>query len=246
MKSSNPTFRQDVLNAAAHSQTPMTVNGTIQKTAILFVLTVVGAGWGWMQLLQQGEMAYAMAQKYATYAGMAGFALWALISFALRKYSPYLAPLYALVEGFCIGAVTMIFEARYPGIAIQAALGTFAVLGVMLFLYRSKIITVTQRLRSVVITGMSAIFFVYLANFVLSFFGISIPFLHQSGPIGMGISLVVMGFLAFTLLINFDWIENCAAAKADKYMEWYCGFGILVTMVWLYMEIISFLARMRD
>lgn len=246
MRSSNPTFRRDVLNTATNAHSPMTVNGTIQKTAILLGLTFVGAAWGWSQLLGQGEMALAMAQKYATYAGMVGFGLWALISFVFRKYAPYLAPLYALVEGLFIGSITMLFESRYPGIAFQAGLGTFAVLGVMLFLYRTRIIVVTERLRSVVITGMSAIFFIYLANFVLSFFGISIPFLHQSGPIGTAIALVVMGFLAFTLLINFDWIEKAAAARADKYMEWYCAFGLLVTLVWLYVEMISFMARFRD
>ena len=158
------------------------------------------------------------------------------------EYSPTLAPLYAALEGLFVGGISAMYAARFGGIVFQAIMLTIAVLFTMLFLYRSGIIKVTEKLRAGVYMATGAIFLVYILSFILSFFGIQIPFLHSTGPIGIGISLVIIGIAAFNLLLDFDNFEKGERYGAPAYMEWFLGMGLLITLVWLYIEILRLLA----
>lgn len=246
MRRYNPAMSSNVMQKemGVAIQDAMTVKGTIHKSGILTALLFAGAFWSWNQIAGQGEMAMAYAQKYTMISAIAGLVL-AMLTIFLRKYAAFLAPLYAIVEGFFLGSISLVFESMYPGIVFQAILGTLSVFAVMLFLYDRKIIVVTNKLRSIVFAATGAIFLMYLASWIMGFFGMSMGFLHDSGPLGIGISLLIIGVAAFNLLLDFDMIEQYAG-RVDKHMEWYCGFALLVTLVWLYMEILRLLAKTRD
>ena len=150
-----------------------------------------------------------------------------------------------MLEGLVLGAISQIFEARYPGIAVNAMLLTFGVLGIMLGLYTTRTIRVTSGLVKGVMAATGAVALVYVADIVLGFFHISVPFLNASGPIGVGISLVIGGIAAFNLLIDFAVIEDGVRNRSPRYMEWYCGMALLVTLVWLYLELLRLLSKLR-
>jgi uncharacterized YccA/Bax inhibitor family protein len=160
-----------------------------------------------------------------------------------RHLSPTLAPIYALLEGCFVGGITAIYGAAFGGgIVFQAVTLTFAVLFMMLFLYKTGIIKVTEKFRSGVMMATGAILLVYIINLVLSFFGMSVPFLHEGGMMGIGISLLIIGVAALNLLLDFDNFEKGEQFGAPKYMEWFCAMGLLITLVWLYIEILRLLA----
>ena len=145
-----------------------------------------------------------------------------------------------------MGALSAVLERRYPGIAIQAVALTFAVLGAMLLAYRTGLIRVTQRFRAIVVGATGAIMLLYLVSTVLSFFHVSLPFLYSSSPLSIGISLVIIAVAALNLALDFDMIESGVAQGVPRYMEWYGAFGLLVTLVWLYLEILRLLANTRQ
>ena len=157
--------------------------------------------------------------------------------------APYLSQPYAFCEGLLLGAISSVYAAKYPGIVSNAMLLTLSCLGLMLVLYRLKIIRNTERFRSVIMTATMAIGVTYLINMVMSFFGTSIPMIHKSTPMGIGFSVVVVGVAAFNLIVDFDFIEQ--AHSAPKYMEWYGAFALLVTLVWLYLEILRLLSKIN-
>jgi len=156
------------------------------------------------------------------------------------------APIYALLEGLVLGGLSAVLELRYPGIAIQAVSLTFGTLFVLLIAYRSGWIKVTQKFRLGVVAATGGIFFFYLLEMVLSFFGIQFTSINGSGVIGIGFSLIVVGIAALNLVLDFDFIEQGVQLGAPRYMEWYGAFGIMVTLVWLYLEILRLLAKMRS
>jgi uncharacterized YccA/Bax inhibitor family protein len=241
-RSGNPALREDVFTVArpAAGGGVMTVQGTVNKTALLLVLALATATGAWVL----GTAGGPGVAGWAIGAALVGLGV-AIATIVRPQWSPITAPIYALVEGVVLGVVSMWFEASYPGIAIQAVALTFGVMGVMLVLYRTGVIKVTQRFRSSVIAATLGIAVVYLVALVLGLFGVRVPFLYDASPLGILISLAIVVVAALNLLLDFDLIERGARAGAPAYMEWYAAFGLLVTLVWLYLELLRLLARLR-
>ena len=161
-------------------------------------------------------------------------------------WSPVLAPLYALAEGLFVGTVTAFYASAFDGIVFQAVSLTISMLFIMLFLYQARIIVVTQRLRSGIIMATVAVMVVYLASWGLSYFGIEVPYLHEGGIMGIGISVLIIGIASMNLLLDFDMFEKGEQLGAPKHMEWFAAMGLLVTLVWLYIEFLRLLSKLRD
>ncbi len=218
-----------------------TVEGAIYKTGALLAILIASA-------VASGLLVPVGAYQ-AALIGSVVVGLGLVVAISVKpKLAPVLAPLYALVEGVVLGVVTALFESQpgLEGIATQAAVGTIGVLAVMLVLYRTGVIKVTQRFRMIVATATGAIFLTYLASFVLGFFGIDFGFLHGNSLLSIGISLVVIGVAALNLALDFDFIEKAAQRGLPAKMEWYAAFGLLVTLVWLYLEILRLLAKLNS
>ena len=175
---------------------------------------------------------------------LGGFVV-ALLTIFKPNLSPITAPIYAALEGLVLGTISAVFETQYPGIVIQAVGLSIGVLAVMLFIYGTGIIRATEKFKIGVIAAMGAICLVYLVSMVLSLFGTNLPYIHDSGPVGIGFSLVVVVIAALNLILDFDFIEKGVQQQAPKYMEWYGGFSLLVTLIWMYLEILRLLAKMR-
>jgi uncharacterized YccA/Bax inhibitor family protein len=220
----------------------MTVQGAVNKSFLLLVVLLAGAFWPWSQYLATGDASVVAAPLLIGLIG--GFILALVISFK-PTMAPYLAIPYAGLEGLAMGAISAMLERRYPGIAIQAVALTFAVFAAMLLAYKTRLIQATQRLRAVVIGATGAIALMYVAVLVLGFFHVNVPILNSGSPLSIGLSLVIIGVAALNLILDFDIIESGAARGSPKYMEWYSSFGLLVTLVWLYMEILRLLANTR-
>ena len=169
-----------------------------------------------------------------------------MITIFRKHWSPVTAPIYCILEGFVLGGISSIFEAQYPGIVIQAVALTFGTLICLLLAYKSGVIKATEnfKLGVVAATGGSAL--IYIMTIVLGFFGIHMPYIHDSGPIGIGFSVFVVIIAALNLVLDFDFIESGAASGAPKFMEWYAAFGLIVTLIWLYLEILRLLAKIRS
>jgi len=162
-----------------------------------------------------------------------------------KPWAGITTPLYAALQGLALGGISVVFEARYPGIVSQAIFLTFGTLAALLMAYRSGLIKATENFKLGIVAATGGIFFIYLIGFVLSFFGVSIPLIHGSGPVGILFSLVVVTIAALNLVLDFDFIEMGAERGAPKYMEWYGAFGLLVTLVWLYLELLRLLAKLQ-
>jgi uncharacterized YccA/Bax inhibitor family protein len=221
----------------------MTLQGSINKSFLLLVVLLAGALWPWSQYLSSGDAS--VVGSSILIGALGGFVLALVISFK-ATLAPYLAIPYAALEGLAMGGISALLERRYPGIAIQAVGLTFAVLAVMLAAYSMRLIRVTQQLRSIIIGATGAIALLYLISMVLGLFHVTVPVLNEASPLGIIISLVICGVAAFNLLLDFDLIESGVAQGAPRYMEWYSAFGLLVTLVWLYMEILRLLSKVRD
>ena len=170
----------------------------------------------------------------------------AIITVFKKQWAAVSAPIYALLEGLAMGGISSIFEARFPGIVIQAVGLTFGTLLCLLLAYKSGMIRATENFKMGVVAATGGIFIVYLVSWVLGMFGVGIPFIHESGLIGIGFSLFVVVIAALNLVLDFDFIESGAAQGAPKYMEWYAAFGLMVTLIWLYLEILRLLAKLKD
>ncbi len=213
---------------------PMTATGTVVKTGILTLLMLITAA-----------ISYVNPSPLYLWGGMIGGLVMVVIASMKPRQSVWAAPAYALFEGLFVGAVSNIYAYMMDGIIFQAVSLTIAVLLVMLLLYQTGAIKVTAKLRSGVMIATGAIFVVYLASMALSFFGITIPYLHQGGMIGIGISLLIIGVAAFNLLLDFDNIEQGVARGLPSRYEWVFSMGLLVTLVWLYVEILRLIAIMN-
>ncbi|MEI7037958.1 Bax inhibitor-1/YccA family protein [Fulvimonas yonginensis] len=250
MRSSNPVLRESTFQGLFAEGDRMTLNGTLGKTGLLLLLAVVTGGWTWHRfdmLAAAGDVAGAFAATAPFMWGglLAGLVL-ALASALLRQWSGITAPLYAIAEGFALGGVSAVMELRYHGIVLQAVMLTAGVLAVMLVLYRTRAIEVTNRFRIGVVAATGAVALLYLVDLGLrAFTGIQIPFIHESGALGIGFSLLMVGLAALNLTLDFDLIERGSRAGAPKYMEWYGAFALMVTLVWLYMEILRLLSKAR-
>jgi uncharacterized YccA/Bax inhibitor family protein len=220
----------------------MTLNGTVNKTGLLLVLAFASAGWTWFQFMQTRDIA---AVSPWMIGGMIGGFICALVTIFKKEWSPVTAPAYALLEGLVLGGLSAVFDLRYPGIAIQAVGLTFGTLFVLLLAYRSGLIQVTQKFRLGIIAATGGIAVFYLLEMVLGIFGIHFTSINGSGPIGIGFSLIVVAVAALNLVLDFDFIEKGVQFGAPKYMEWYGAFSIMVTLVWLYLEILRLLSKIN-
>ena len=239
----NPTLSENTFQQSrplAGGQA-MTVQGAVNKSAILLALCAGVAAFTW-NLASKGQGA--SVQGLAIGGAIGGFIV-AMITCFKQSWSPVTAPIYAVLEGLFIGAVSWIFERSYPGIVGQAVMFTFGTLAALLAAYTTGIIRASSGFKRGVIAATCGIALVYLVSIVLSLFGIQIPGIFGSGIVGIGFSIVVVIIAAMNLVLDFDLIENGAQMGAPKYMEWYAGFGLLVTLVWLYLEILRLLAKLR-
>ena len=219
---------------------PMTVNGTIQVAAFLGVILVAAAAFVWSRFTS----GYTDLALMLTGGGViVGFILALIISFTKNKN---LVPIYAACEGMALGGISATFEASYPGIVTQAVAGTFAALFSMLILYKYNIIKCTDKFRSVIFITTASIAVVYIVNFIGGFFGLHVPLINSSSSLGILVSIAICAIAALNLIIDFDFIERGASMMLPKDMEWYGAFGLMVTIVWLYLEILRLLAKLSN
>jgi len=222
----------------------MTVHGTVNKFGLMFIMLLGGASLTW-SLFSQGVN----VMPWAIGAAIGGFVL-ALIMLFKKQWSPYLALGYALLEGLFLGAISAVFNAAfaesYPGIIMQAVLLTLGTAGGMFLLYQFRIIQATPVFKRVIIMATAGIFLFYLIAWVLRMFGVQMPYLHDGSMLSIGISLFIVAIAALNLILDFDRIEQGAAAGAPKYFEWFSAFGLMVTMVWLYLEMLRLLSKLAS
>ena len=223
----------------------MTINGTAQKTMFLLALAMGTACFTWSQTFSTLEANPAAALPWAMVGAIVGMITALAICFK-HTWAPMLAPVYALAEGLFLGGVSASFEAQYPGIVIQAVGGTFGTLFGLLMAYQSGLIKATENFKLGVVAATGGIFLVYMISMIGSFFGFPIPFIHAAGPMGIAFSLFVVVVAALNLVLDFDFIEQAAERGAPKYLEWYGAFALMVTLVWLYMEILRLLSKLRS
>lgn len=241
-KSSNPMFNEK--NMRANDQVldgdisgynaavePMTVNGAVNKTFILGGVMLMAA-----------VVAFMFFNPILMWAGFIGIPVISFIASRNQERSHIWAPIYSVALGFTAGSASFAYGGVQGGIITQAVILTFSILFVMLALYKTGTIKVTEKFRSIVSMAVGAIMLVYLVEFVLYMFGVNVPFLHESSPIGIGISLVIIGVASLNLLLDFDNFYKGESMRAPEYMEWYFGMGLLFTLVWLYLEIIRLVA----
>ena len=222
----------------------MTLDGVVLRGLILAPILLATGWFGW----QSVEVVDGIATDVPGWLLLALFGGLgvAMLTIFKPRVSPYTAPLYAAVEGLVLGAVSALYETKYDGIVLQAVMLTGAVFAIMLGLYSKRIVKVDDRLRKGIIAATGAVLVVYLVSIVLRLFGAEIPFIHDSGPVGILFSLVVVGIASANLLLDFDLIERGIENGAPKWMEWYAAFGLLVTLVWLYLELLRLLSKLRS
>lgn len=244
MRTSNPALNAKAFQVEGSGfGDSMTISGTVNKAGILLICVVATAAWTWNQFLH--VRAPETVMPWVLVGGIGGFIV-ALITMFKKTWSPVTAPLYGLLEGLVLGGISALFELRFPGIAIQAVGLTFGTLAALLVAYRSGLIRVTEKFRLGVVAATGGIALFYLATFVLSFFGVHLTSVYGAGPIGIGFSVFVVIIASLNLVLNFDFIESGARAGAPKYMEWYAAFGLMVTLIWLYLEILNLLSKLRS
>jgi uncharacterized YccA/Bax inhibitor family protein len=245
LKTSNPAFAGNAFTAtgvAAGYGPTMTIAGTVNKAGILMLCVLLTAIWTWNDYFTNGPAAVG---GYIALGAFGGFIV-AMITTFKREWSPITAPIYALLEGLFLGALSAMFEMRFPGIAIESVALTFGTCLCMLLAYRSGLIRPTQKFVMGIVAATGGIAVVYVASMLLGLFHVQIPGIFGSGPIGVLFSLAVVIVAALNLILDFSVIEEGANRGAPKYMEWYSAFGLMVTLVWLYLEILRLLSKLRD
>lgn len=254
MATSNPVLKPSLLSRrgayAARQTDVMTVAGAVNKTILLSLLLVASAAFSWFLIFPRGAQIDVAGAGPSSLlfpllmgGGIGALMVGLVISFKPR-WAPGLAPVYSILEGLLLGALSASMEMRYPGIPMQASFLTMGTLLSLLLAYKSGFIQITDRFRAGVVAATGGIMIVYLLSMLLSFFGMPMNFMHDSSPMSLGISAVVLVVAAMNLLLDFDFIEQGAASRAPKYMEWYAGFGLMVTLVWLYIEFLRLLSKL--
>ena len=243
-RSANPALNKNTFSTAfaGSGSGVMTIQGTVNKVFLMLLLVVLSASYTWK---------FMNAENYTALTGfMVGGAIGGLIVAFItvfkKTWSPVTAPVYAVLEGLFLGGISAYFNAQYPGIVMNAVGLTFGTLFGLLFAYKSGWIKVTQNFRLGVVAATFGIAFAYFFSFILGLFGIHIGFIHGNGPVGIVVSLVIVVVAALNLVLDFDFIESGAEAGAPKYMEWYGAFGLIVTLVWLYIEFLRLLAKLSS
>ncbi|MEM7682421.1 MAG: Bax inhibitor-1/YccA family protein [Planctomycetota bacterium] len=231
----------------------MTVGGTAVKSLITLAIVVAGAGltWGaYMKGVQSGETAGWLFP--AMIGGAIGGLIFAIATAFKPHWAPFTTPIYGLLQGLFLGGISAMYQNSFTpesglnGIVAQAVLLTMGTAGGMFILYAARIIRVTDKLRAGILIATMGVLLAYVASFVMSLFGATMPYLHDSGPIGIGISLVIVAVAAFNLLLDFDFIERGTAMRLPKWAEWYGAFGLMVTLIWLYLEMLRLLAKLKN
>ena len=244
LRSGNPALGSDtftqVLPIPVSGDEVMTIGGTVNKTALSLVILFAAAMFVWDRGTQ-GEL-----PMFWVYGGFIGGFVVALVTTFKQVWAPYTTPLYAALEGLALGGISYMFEQYYPGIVAQAVFLTFGTLGALLFAYRSGLIQATENFKLGIFAATGGIGLVYLLSFVFGIFGINIPLIHSNGTFGILFSVFVVVIAALNLVLDFDFIEEGAERGAPKYMEWYGAFGLLVTLVWLYLEILRLLMKLQS
>jgi uncharacterized YccA/Bax inhibitor family protein len=242
MRTSNPALNEKAFKGQVAIGEAMTLQGTVNKTGFLLLCVVATAAWTWGLSHSNAPEA---AIPWMTGGILGGFVV-ALVTIFKRNWSPFTAPIYALLEGLALGGISAIFELRYPGIAIQAVGLTFGTLFVMLLAYKTGIIRATQGFKVGVIAATGGIAVFYLIGMVLRvFLHYQVPVIYAGGIWGILFSLFVVIVAALNLVLDFDLIESGVNGGAPKYMEWYGAFGLMVTLIWLYLEILRLLGKAR-
>ena len=247
-RSGNPALNESTFASILGievDQDRMTIEGVVTKTGILLALVVSAASMVWSLTWMSGEVSLAMLAMII--GGIVGFIL-LIVIITTGRTSPLLVSLYATAEGFMLGGMSTIAALMYPDVAIvpQAVMLTFGIFAVMLGIYRTGAIPYTENMRIALASAISAIFLIYLFSFAGALVGIHVPYIHSSGPIGIGFSLVVIAIASLTLVADFDFIERGVENGAPKELEWRAAFGLLVTLVWLYIEILRLLKKINN
>ncbi len=239
MRTSNPAMKVFENTAALSGQAPMTLNGTITKTALCLLILFLGGFWSWR------VMPVGAAGAWMIFASI-GTLILGLITCFRPQAAPITTPLYAGVEGLLLGTLSGIFDARYPGIVMQALTLTAITAGTMLAVYRFGWIKPTEKFRSFVVIATFSIFAIYMIDFILGFFGKGVPHSTSNGTFGILFSVIVIGIAALNLILDFGRIEEGVRHGAPKFMEWYGAFALMVTLIWLYLEMLKLLAKLQS
>lgn len=218
----------------------MTIQGTVNKTLLMLVFVIISASWTWNLFFNSGNPAAVMPWLFG---GIIGGFIVALITIFKKQYAIVTAPLYSVFEGLAIGGISASFEAEFPGIVIQAVALTFGTLFCLLLAYKSGLIKATENFKLGVVAATGGIALIYITSLFLGFFKIRMPYIHENGIIGIGISVFIVIIAALNLVLDFDFIERGASSGAPKFMEWYAAFGLMVTLIWLYLEMLRLLAK---
>jgi uncharacterized YccA/Bax inhibitor family protein len=244
-QSGNPTLSQKIFDRSLQQQDAgtMSVRGAINKFGFLLFMVLAGAAYTWY--LYYNNQTQTMTTLM--WVGIVGGLISVIVISMKPTLAPYLSPAYGILEGFFLGAISAImndaFSEKYPGLIMQAVGLTFGVAIAMFLLYNFRVIKATERFKSIIFTATAGIAVFYLITLVLRLFNVNIPFMYDSSVLGIGLSIFVVAIAALNLIIDFDMIEKGAEMGAPKFMEWYGAFGLLVTMVWLYVEILRLLSR---
>lgn len=244
-KSGNPALSKDAftrINYVSASSETMTISGTINKVALMLLLVIASAALSWNYFLNTQNIQ--VIGIYIFGGSIAGIILAMIIVFK-KHLAPTLAPIYALFEGLALGGISVLFEMNQNGIVTQAILLTFAIFAALLLIYKMRLIKVTENFKLMVGAATGGIFLFYMLSFILGFFGIKIPMIHEGGKFGIIFSFVIIGIASMNLVVDFDFIEEGAEKGAPKYMEWYGAFGLIVTLIWLYLEILRLLSKLN-
>jgi uncharacterized YccA/Bax inhibitor family protein len=251
MRSGNPalndkTFLDIGSGRVVDAGNAMTLNGTVNKTAMLLLMVVLAAAWTW-SMVGPDPATISQVLLPVFIGGLVGSLVFFFATIFKKEWASITAPGYAVCEGLMLGAISAFFEMRFPGIVMQAVMLTFGTLGALLMAYRSGVIKATENFKLGVVAATGAIALLYLVNLGMRLFGFNgMPFIHDSGAMGIAFSLFVVTIAALNLVLDFDFIESGVDAGAPKYMEWYAAFGLLVTLVWLYLEFLRLLSKVRD
>ncbi|MCB9772593.1 MAG: Bax inhibitor-1/YccA family protein [Candidatus Omnitrophica bacterium] len=239
MRSGNPVLNDNAFKNVATYDTgnAMTVQGTTNKAFLLLALILLSASWVWSDPVR--------LMPFLIPAVIVGFII-ALVTVFNKKWAMFTSPIYALIQGVILGGISAMFERSYPGIVMQAVGLTFGTMFALLLAYKTGFIAVTDNFRMGIFAATGGIAIFYLVSLVLGFFNINIPLINSSGPWGIAFSLFVVVIAALNLVLDFDFIEKGAQSGAPKYMEWYGAFGLMVTLIWLYIEILRLLSKLRS
>jgi len=242
MRSGNPALHADTFSRAPAMPgvEQMTLGGTVNKTALSLFILLIAASFVW------NRGAADPALPLWTIGGVIGGLIVAIATVVKKTWAPVTTPLYAAFEGVALGGISVIFESQYPGIVSQAVFLTFGTLAALLVAYRSGLVKATENFKLGIVAATGGIALLYLLSFILGFFGMSVPLIHSSGTWGILFSMFVVVIAALNLVLDFDFIETGVERGAPKYMEWYGAFGLLVTLVWLYLEILRLLSKLNS